>query len=34
MMKLVFSEDQAQAPENHVVERAAEAWELKLPLAS
>ena len=34
MMKLVFSERHDQVPANHVVERAAEAWELKLPLAS
>jgi hypothetical protein len=34
MMKLVFSNDQDQGPENHVVERAAQAWALDLPLAS
>jgi len=33
MMKLVFSDKHDQGQDNHVVERAIEAWELDLPLA-
>lgn len=33
MMKLVFSENKDQGPDNHVVERATEAWALDIPLA-